>query len=440
MADFNAIAAVSRTLRRLLTDRIATGGVTVTLAPPDILVGGINGQRLNLYLFQVEEAANLQNQNVPGREHPGTFGQPPLALTLRYLMTSHARTDDTIDSDVMAQSLLGDAMLALHDFGGRIEELALVTNRVGAIGDRLLDPVLHNEFERVKVMLKRTEIDDLGKLWSAMPEANFRRSIVYEASVIQIEGRRPRRAAPPVEMRRLGITVARAATITDAYVLPAVPGGPLRDRRIGLGETLVIEHGAVQTDRLYVRLGNLDPIRVPLPTGGRIELPIPDAQYPIDLDNPAVRPIPADQMLQPGAMEVVLLSMVDVDGVEGGLDRGLPFVDERALASNTMLMQLVPAVAAVLPANGNAAAIIRITGQRLWAEMLPTRVLIGGAAFAVRPPVGADPWAAPTPTAIEIPASIVAAALEPDAVPYPLAVEVNGARNREVGLTFRLDP
>ena len=83
MADFNAIAAVSRTLRRLLTDRMATPGVVVTLAPPDVTVANVNGPRVNLYLFQVQESPQLRNQDIPGRTHPASFGQPPLSLMLR---------------------------------------------------------------------------------------------------------------------------------------------------------------------------------------------------------------------------------------------------------------------------------------------------------------------------------------------------------------------
>ena len=54
MADFTAMAAVSRTLRRLLIDRMATPGVGVTMAPPDVTVANVNGSRINLYLYQVE--------------------------------------------------------------------------------------------------------------------------------------------------------------------------------------------------------------------------------------------------------------------------------------------------------------------------------------------------------------------------------------------------
>ena len=441
MADFNAIAAVSRTLRRLLVDRIETPSVTVTLAPPDVTVANINGPRINLYCFQADQQPSLQNQHPPGREHPAAFGHPPLSLTLRYLMTSYARSEDQPDSDLIAQALLGDAMLVMHDFGGRMDDMLLVTNRIGAIGDPVLDAVLQQEFERVKIVQARTPMDDLSKLWSAMPETNFRRGIIYEASVVQIEGRRPRRQSQPVEMRRLTVSVSQPPRILEAYrTPPPAPADTLRSPRVGVGEEITIEHAALVADRLYIRFGGLEPIRVPQPTNGRIRILVPDDQYPIDLDHPAVRPIPPERRLQPGALEVVLLSVNEVDGVEGALDRGTPFTDERALRSNTALMQLVPVVTASTPASGDATDILVIDGERLWAERLPSEVIIGDAAIPVRPPQPGDPWAAPTPIRVEVPVSAIAAIFDPGPTLYPVAVQVNGVRSAVSGLTFRLDP
>ena len=441
MASFNAIAAVSRTIRRLLIDRMETGGVAVTLAPPDVTVAAVNGARVNLYLYYAAEDGQLRNQNILGREHPAAYGNPPLSMSLRYLMTTHARSEDQQDSDLIAQALLGDALLVLHDFGGRMDDMLLVTNRAGAIGDPLLDAELREEFERAKVVIGQAPIDELSKIWSAMPQANFRRSAILEARVVQIEARRPRRQSQPVETRRLSVSVSRPPVIAEAYrTPPPPPADTLRDMRIAIGEELTIEHPPLIAERLYVRLGTLEPIRIPLPSSGLIRILLPDSQYPIDLDNPAPRPIPAEHMLQPGPLEVNLLGVSEAEGVEGGLDRGVPFTDERALPSNTALLQLVPVMTAVSPGSGTSAAILRVTGERLWADNLSSQVLVGDASILVRRPGPLDPWAAPTPTQVEIPVSDIAAILPPRATPYPVAVQAGGARSRETGFSFRLDP
>lgn len=440
MADFNAIAATSRTLRRLLVDRMTTPGVAVTLAPPDITVANVNGLRLNLYCFQVFEHPQLKNQAMPGHEHPAAYGHPPLSLTMRYLMTSHARSDDQPDSDLIAQALLGDAMVALHDFGGRWDDLLLITNRIGAIGDPLLDPVLQNEHERVKVTLAPVTVDEVAKLWSAMPQANLRRAVVYDASVVQIEGSIPRRQSQPVATRHLLVSVARAPQVETAFTTPPpLPAPQVRDQRIAVGEEISIVHAPVIAERLYVRLGNLEPIRVPLPSAGTIRLVLPDVQYDPDPDHPIARPILPEDRLQPGVLEVVLLGVSRTEGVQGALDRGTPFAQDRALRSNTLLMQLVPTISAVTP-NGTANDILTVTGTRLWNGDAPSEVIVGDVAVPVRVPRPGDPWAAPTATQVEVPVSAVAAVLPPRPTPYPVTVQVNGARSRDGGAGFRLDP
>jgi hypothetical protein len=440
MADFNAIAAVSRTLRRLLLDRMASVGVSVTFAPPDVTIAGVNGPRVNLYLYQVLEQAQLKNQSIPGQEHPAAFGHPPLSLSMRFLVSSYARSEDQQDSDIIAQSILGDAMLVLHDFGGRIYDMLLLTNRAGAIGDPVLDTALQSEFERVKLVLHPTPFDEVSKLWSAIPEANLRRSVVYEASVVQIEARRPRRQAPPVLRRRILTSVARPPVIVEAYRTPPPTATSLRDGRVGVGEEITIEHLPTTAERLYVSFGSLDPIRVPLPSNGIIKILIPDAQYPIDLDNPAVRPILPENQLQPGPLDVVLMSAAAVDGVEGGLDRGTPLVRDRMLRSNSALLQLTPIVATASPTFGTATAILRLTGERLWSEHLPSEVVVGDIAVPVRPPQPGDPWAMPTPLQVEVPVIAAAALLPPRVTPYRVSAQVNGVRSRENAVTFRLDP
>ncbi|WP_018185023.1 DUF4255 domain-containing protein [Kaistia granuli] len=440
MADHSAIAAVSRSLRTLLRDRMAIAS-EVTLAPPDIEVAGIEGARINLYLYQVQENPHLANQEIPG-SGSGGYGRPPLALDLRYLMTTHSAIETTADADLNAQTLLGDAMRVLHFFGNRIDALNVTRATAGTIGDPILDPALAGEYERVKLRLHPGSLDDITKLWSALSEENFRRSVVYEVKVVQIETTEPARRAPPVQSRQVLSGPNRRPVVRRAYVTP-IGSEPIGEMRVSVGEEISIEADAANAERIYVRLGGLDPIRLPPSADGRYRIRIPDDQYPPDLDIPALRPIPPAQRLQPGLLEVQLIAMNGVEGVAGALDRGASLVAERRFASNVALMQLVPEITAINPAAGSPGVLLQIHGTRLWwPAAREAWTVIGDAAVRIRPPVGADPWAAPTPIQIEIPVS-EAAALLPDPPPagtaYPVAVEIDGARSRR-SFDFTLTP
>ncbi len=443
MADHTAIAAVSRTLRTLLIDRMVMAGTDVTIAPPDVPVTGITGARVNLYLFQVLENAELKNQEIPGHGHPAAFGRPPLSLNLRYLLTTHSAMENQPDSDLNAQAILGDAMRVLHHFGNQIDALTITNPTAGPVGERILDATLRNEFERVKIVLHPANLDDLTKVWSALSEENFRRSTVYEATVVQLETAEPRPAPRPVETRRILANVRRRPVIRQTYVTPGV-GEPVGELRVRVGEevTIVAEH--TLAERLYVQFGGLEPIRVSPPGDGRIRIPVPDGQYPVDLDHPLVRPIPATEQLQPGPIEVQVIAEHPTEGVEGGLGAGVNIAQPRRYASNTALLQLVPQVTAIAPVAGAAATVLQVTGTRLWHNRAEVaEVIIGDAAVRIRPPPLGNPWAAPTSTVVEIPVA-EAASLLPEPSPggdlYPVAVQVDGARSRDAGFNFTLMP
>jgi len=442
VADHSAIAAVSRTLRTLLLDRMVADA-SVTLAPPDVAVSGADGARVNLYVFQVLEHGELKNQDIPGHGHAGAYGRPPLSLSLRYLVTTHSATEDQADSDLNAQTLLGDAMRVLHHFGNRIDALTITDPGAGPVGDRILDRALREEFERVKIVLHPSSLDDLTSMWSALAEGNFRRSALYEASVVQIETAEPRPSPRPVETRRIFAIARRRPVIRQVHVTPG-PGEPVGQLRVRVGEEITIAAEHTLAERLYVGFGALEPIRVSPPGDGRIRIALPDDEYPPDLDHPLARPIPASARLQPGPVEVRVIAEHPAEGVQGGLAAGVNIAEPRRYVSNTALLQLVPQVTGIGPPAGAAASVLQVTGTRLWhAGADIAEVIVGDAAVRVRPPGPGDPWAAPTPTAVEVPVAEAASLLpapSPGGDAYPVAAQVDGARSRDAGIDFTLMP
>jgi hypothetical protein len=408
-----------------------------------VTVTGITGGRVNLYLFQILENGVLKNQEIPGHGHPAAYGRPPLSLDLRYLVTTHSELETQPDADLNAQTLLGDAMRVLHHFGNRIHTLPITNPVAGTVGDPILDAVLREEYEDVKIVLQPTTLEDLTKVWSALSEENFRRSVVYEVTVVQIETPETRRRPQPVETRRIFAIVRRRPVIQQLYVTPG-PTDPIGELRVRVGDEITIVAENVLADRLYVRIGGLEPIRVSPPGDGRIHIIVPDDTYAPDLDHPLPRPIPPEDRVQPGVLEVQVITQHPVEGVAGGLDHGATVQEPRRYPSNVGLLQLVPRVTGVNPAAGTAADVVQVTGTRLWhPRARVAEVILGDAAVAIRAPGPGDPWAAPTPTAVEVPVADAAALLpppQPGGDIYPVAVQVDGARSRDPGIDFTLNP
>lgn len=417
MASFHAIAGVSRTLRRLLLDRIEAPGPLVTIAPPDVQVSGATGRRVNLYLYQIGENGHLRNQEPPGIGHPGAYGHPPLSLDLHYLVTAYGESDTSPDADLQAQMALGDAMLVLHDYAIVDEDLAITRPVAGTVGDPILDPTLQGELERVKIVLEPVGVEELAKIWTALPQANFRRSVSYQVSVVQIESRQPRRVAPPVRSRRVHVGVLDRPRIADAYRTPA-PGGPPGDARVAILQELTIEGSGFSGLETRVAIGAVDPIVVTPTGGGEIRVTLPD-----------------DDRLQPGIQVIQVLVTRAGEAVEGGLDAGIVVPSRQVQPSNQAVITLVPEVTA---ASADA-TLITVDGRRLYRPGLRSYVVVGEAAIEVRRPRGSDPWAEPTETTVQVPRAPLAA-LDPPLGPgtYPLRVVVNGAQNVEDDVSVTL--
>src|SRR5438445_5722635 len=195
MADYRAVGAVGLSLRSLLRTQMdmppdmPAGILSVPVAlgiPPNEGEDTPEGPLLNLFLYRLTENGALKNQDIPGHE-TGTYGQKPLAIDLHYLVTAYGSTgrgnDPPIVDEHLAQWILGDAMRVLNDF-------AIVPRTI-------LDPVLGNEFESVKLTLEPLTLEDISKIWTALNRP-FRLSVAYCVTVVQIETQLPRTYPRPV--------------------------------------------------------------------------------------------------------------------------------------------------------------------------------------------------------------------------------------------------
>jgi hypothetical protein len=413
MSTYKAIRAVSTTLQNLLSHEMEDLPIAVTLLPPDIAPTHTTGKRINLYLYLVSENGSLKNQEIPGEGHPGAYGNPPLSLNLHYLMTGYSDTEAGDDRDLFAQETLGDGMRVMHDF-------AIITR-----DSPYLDTVLQHEFERIKISLQPASLEEYAKIWTALPNANFRCSVAYNVTVIQIESERPRRLSAPVQMRRIHLSLVKRPDITSVYRTPLLPGDPIGDARAAVGQSLTITGQGFKATKTWVKIGNLEPIGVVPISDETLQITVPDAQYPIDFDHPAVRPIPPDARLQPGPQLVQVLVQRPGDVVQGGLDdRGTSLVEAVTQSSAQSVFMLVPSITGISPGAGTSATTLTVNGTRLFNPQLKSFVYVNDIAIEVllTPP--------PSDTQVKVSLAGLAAALPalpPSPPNYAVRIQVNGA-------------
>ncbi len=164
----NAIVRVTEALRDRLAAALAASAV-----PGDVFVGPLDdpdatGAKLILFLYRVMPNPTLRN-----REHrvvtanpaqPAIVFQNALPLDLYFLLTvgtNPAGSEETLLGG------LGFAMQSLQ-----------------------FDPELGGSglaYENVRVSLEPLNTDEIGRIWSLFPTANYRTSVAYVASPVWID-------------------------------------------------------------------------------------------------------------------------------------------------------------------------------------------------------------------------------------------------------------
>src|SRR5262249_40336287 len=142
------------------------------------------------------------------------------------------------------------------------------------------------EREHLRIALEHYSLDELYKLWSAFPDTNFRRSVVYHVSVVEIASRRPRRSPrrvgePPLQGPRVLVTTLRTPRIHDLRgSRPAPAGGAVESRFpvARVGDPLILLGSQLFDDEnRRVRIGDIEAVPT-LHQDQRIEVKIPDSK------------------------------------------------------------------------------------------------------------------------------------------------------------------
>ena len=256
MSNALAIAAVTMTLRALLTH--ALDGASVTTLPPDKARKDAVDQ-VNIFLYHTSIDPALRNEP-PRTARPGESAEPSLPLRLHYLVMAYGEGD----ADTLGHKLLGQAMGALHDhpvLGSEEIRDATQSNGLG-------DSDLHTQVERVRITPHSLNIEEMSKLWATFLSP-FRPSAAYEVSVVLIDSRRPARAALPVIGRgsQEDTGVRSAANVESPF--PSLSSVETPDPSALLpGETLVLRgsnlSGAAVSVRVRHQLMQADRVLAPL--------------------------------------------------------------------------------------------------------------------------------------------------------------------------------
>jgi hypothetical protein len=188
MSNSLAIAAVTVILSDLLINQVNQedppfNDLKISSKPPDLARGTETVNQLNLFLYQTTLNSAWRNSD-PRQVNRGGNGQPPLGLTLHYLISAYGINNE----DIASHHLLGRARRVFHDHS------LLNTDNVK---DLIEGSDLSQQIEKVRIVPQPLSLEEMSKLWTIF-QAPYRISAAYEVSVVLIDSKKLAKAPLPV--------------------------------------------------------------------------------------------------------------------------------------------------------------------------------------------------------------------------------------------------
>ncbi|MEV5986941.1 DUF4255 domain-containing protein [Streptomyces sp. NPDC052051] len=192
MSNALAIAHVSQALALLIESHLQPEiDMAVKVEPRKPPAEPPTDPTISVFLFQVTPNTSRRNDDLPTRAADGTLvRRAAAALDLHYVISAYG--DET---ELVGQRLLGSVVRTLHEIP------VLPQDVIELAGERpyLADSDLAEAAQRVRFTPMVMDIDETSKLWGMLYQTPYALSVVYQASLVFIDGLETPVAARPVE-------------------------------------------------------------------------------------------------------------------------------------------------------------------------------------------------------------------------------------------------
>lgn len=251
------IAGVDEVLRVLTTEAMKglASPVGVSIGPLDRPVGGA---RLNWFLYRIEPSTAYVNMESPVSGWRTRRGHPPLALTLRYLLSAdpgELSVDGSEDDIVHAG--LSAVMSALHDNGIFGIDTAVATGPDRSVGD--VATALVGMVEPLRISPDPLAVETVTALWNTGSHA-MRLSVGYAVSLVTLPPQTSFTAGPPVQVRRVGVAPAMRPIVSALAPATVFFDEPVALRVRGLTDARRVTLGRLPGDPDDPTDGRPDPL------------------------------------------------------------------------------------------------------------------------------------------------------------------------------------
>ena len=212
MSNALAIAHVTQALALLIENNVGPEfGEAVKVEPRKPPADPqLEQPTISVFLYQVTPNTSLRNNDLPTRAADGTLvKRPAAALDLQYLISAYGD-----ERELVGQRLIGSVVRTLHEIP------VLPKDVIEQAGERpyLAGSDLAEAAQRVRFTPTVMDVDETSKLWGMLYQTPYTLSVVYQATLVLIDGRESPVPGRPVERPEVRVLPCGA---------PGAPGQPV---------------------------------------------------------------------------------------------------------------------------------------------------------------------------------------------------------------------
>ncbi|MFG2882704.1 Pvc16 family protein [Streptomyces sp. NPDC048297] len=192
MSNALAIAHVSQALALLIESHLQPEiDMAVKVEPRKPPAEPPTDPTISVFLYQVTPNTSQRNNDLPTRAPDGTLvRRAAAALDLHYVISAYG--DET---ELVGQRLIGSVVRTLHEIPVLPKDvIELAGERPYLAGSNLAEAA-----QRVRFTPMVMDVDETSKLWGMLYQTPYALSVVYQASLVFIDGLETPVPAKPVE-------------------------------------------------------------------------------------------------------------------------------------------------------------------------------------------------------------------------------------------------
>lgn len=252
MSNYLAVAQATQALcdfiQRTVQADVPTFGVKVQPQKP--FAEPQTEAIITVFMYEVVPNAALRNINEPTRASDGTLVNiPKTAIDLHFLISFYGN-----EAELQPQIMLGSVVRHLNaDPTIMDQDLATAATRTFLLGSDLgASP------QRVRLTPTKLDVDDLYKLWTMLIQTPYALSVMYQATLVLLDGDGVPVAGKPVLTRNVRAIPGGRPVINQVLSRPAGSTVTPQEGPVPTGSEVLLVGNQLRGDGVTVHIGDLD--------------------------------------------------------------------------------------------------------------------------------------------------------------------------------------